>query len=176
MHVNLEKAAQLVRSFKQIAVDQTSEEKRLFDVKKYLVEILTSVHSVVKKTDIQVNIDCPIGISINSFPGAFSQIITNLLMNSISHAFKGVDDGNVSIQVRLERTTLSIIYIDNGIGIAGEDLPKIFDPFFTTNRDNGGSGLGLNIIYNLVTSTFNGEIKCISESNQGCKFIILLQV
>ncbi|MCJ8299475.1 MAG: PAS domain-containing protein, partial [Pseudomonadales bacterium] len=176
VHVNLEKAAQLVRSFKQIAVDQTSEEKRLFDVKKYLVEILTSVHSVVKKTDIQVNIDCPIGISINSFPGAFSQIITNLLMNSISHAFKGVDDGNVSIQVRLERTTLSIIYIDNGIGIAGADLPKIFDPFFTTNRDNGGSGLGLNIIYNLVTSTFNGEIKCISESNQGCKFIILLQV
>ena len=176
VHINLDKAAQLVRSFKQIAVDQTSEEKRLFDVKKYLAEILTSVHSVIKKTDLQVSVKCPAGISINSFPGAFSQIITNLLMNSVSHGFKGVEGGNVSIQVNIEKNLLTIVYTDNGSGISAEDLPRIFEPFFTTNRDNGGSGLGLNIIYNLVTNTFNGKIQCTSEPNQGCKFVISLRV
>ncbi|EPJ47841.1 MAG: hypothetical protein OFPI_31580 [Osedax symbiont Rs2] len=176
VQINLEKAAQLVRSFKQIAVDQTSEEKRRFDVKKYLEEIHTSVHSVLKKNNIDVSIECPAGISIDSFPGAFSQIVTNLLMNSIAHAFQGIDDRSVSILVDIEDSVLQIIYSDNGTGIATENLTKIFDPFFTTNRDNGGSGLGLNIVFNLVTNTFKGDIRCVSESNKGCQFILTLQV
>lgn len=173
---NLEKAASLVKSFKQVAVDQSSEEKRIFNLKQYMSEILKSIYAVTKKTNIKIEIDCPDNIKINSFPGAYSQIITNLIMNSIIHGFKEKEAGIISINIDQEDNQIKLIYQDNGKGIKKENLSKIFDPFYTTNRDFGGSGLGLNIIYNIITSTLNGSIQCESEENKGVKFIIILHL
>jgi len=176
IHRNLEKAAGLVRSFKQVAVDQSSEEKRNFNLNKYLAEILQSIHSVTKKSNIKIDISCANDIRINSYPGAYSQIITNLIMNSLIHGFKEKEKGNISINITKENRDLKILYTDNGKGIKKENISKIFDPFFTTNRDNGGSGLGLNIIYNIIVSKLNGSIKCISQEQQGVEFIIIIKL
>jgi PAS domain S-box-containing protein len=174
--INLEKAATLIRSFKQVAVDQTSEEERTFNVKGYIDEILSSLHSVTKQTQIAINVDCSEGIVIDSYPGALSQIVTNLIMNSVIHGFKHKQNGRINIQVEKSDNALLIIYSDNGVGIKSENLSKIFDPFFTTNRNNGGSGLGLNIIHNLVCNKFTGQIDCKSALNEGTTFTIKLCV
>ena len=176
IYKNLEKAASLVRSFKQVSVDQSSEEKREFNLKEYLYEILQSIHSVTKRTKIKIKISCDDGIQINSYAGFYSQIITNLIMNSLVHGFKDKEEGNIFINIENKNNELKIIYKDTGIGIKEENINKIFDPFFTTNRDNGGSGLGLNIIYNIITSRLNGSIKCYSEENNGVEFIIILNI
>ncbi|MCJ8326333.1 MAG: transporter substrate-binding domain-containing protein [Campylobacterales bacterium] len=176
IYKNLEKAATLVSSFKQVAVDQSSEEKREFNLKDYLDEILQSIHSVTKKANVKIEINCPFDIILNSYAGAYSQIITNLIMNSLIHGFDNKEKGNISINIEKELNELKIIYKDNGKGISGKNLGKIFDPFFTTNRDNGGSGLGLNIIYNIIISRLNGSIKCKSQDNNGVEFIIILNV
>ncbi len=175
IHKNLEKAASLVRSFKQVAVDQSSEEKRIFNINRYLYEILESIHSVTKKTDIKIDFSCDENLSINSYPGAFSQVITNLIMNSLIHAFDKKEKGNISISINHDNDKIKITYKDNGRGIKEENLSKIFDPFFTTNRENGGSGLGLNIIYTIINSKLNGSISCKSAKNEGVEFIIIFR-
>ncbi|PHR73083.1 MAG: hypothetical protein COA66_04615 [Arcobacter sp.] len=174
IHKNLRKAADLVRSFKQVAVDQSSEEKRTFNVSKYAHEVLLSLHSFTKKTKIDIIVNSKDDITINSYPGAFSQIITNLVMNSIIHAFIEGERGKIIIDLEKKNDNLFVTYQDNGRGIKKEHLYKIFDPFFTTNRDNGGSGLGLNIIYNIITSRLNGKITCESIENEGILFLIIL--
>lgn len=174
ININLNKAASLVKSFKQVAVDQTSEEKRVFNLSKYLNEILRSINSVIKKTNIEVKITCSDNIEINSFAGSYSQVITNLIMNSIIHGFNNKSEGIINIDVYKDNNILKIIYKDNGYGIKEKNLKKIFDPFFTTNRDAGGSGLGLNIIYNIVTSKLDGTITCISKENEGVVFTIII--
>jgi len=174
IHKNLLKAAQLVRSFKQVAVDQSSEEKRTFNASQYCNEILLSLHSVTKKTNINIIVNSKDDMKINSYPGAFSQILTNLIMNSIIHGFKEAEVGSIIINLKKENDNLYISYKDNGKGIKKEYINKIFDPFFTTNRDNGGSGLGLNIIYNIVTSRLKGKITCKSIEKEGVEFLIVL--
>ncbi len=129
-----------------------------------------------KKTNLDINIICQKNINIDSYPGAYSQIITNLIMNSIVHGFKQKEKGKISIEITKKNKELQIIYRDNGKGIKKENLNKIFDPFFTTNRDNGGSGLGLNIIYNIITSNLDGSITCISKENKGVEFKILINI
>ena len=171
---NLKKAASLVNSFKQVAVDQSSEEKRVFDLKEYLNEILISIHSVTVKRKIKIEVFCENNIKINSYAGAYSQIITNLIMNSLTHAFKKDEKGVITITVVKYEEEFRIIYKDSGCGIKKENLNKIFDPFYTTNRDNGGSGLGLSIIYNLVTSKLNGNIRCTSIPDYGIEFTIVI--
>ena len=176
VHNNLKKAAQLVRSFKQVAVDQSSEEKRIFNLKDYINEILASINSITKKTQLTIKVHCPEDIIINSYPGSYSQVISNLIMNSIVHGFKKNESGNIKINIEKQDKTIELIYIDDGKGISKDNLPKIFDPFFTTERNSGGSGLGLNIIYNIIISTLNGTISCESEENKGTKFIITFNV
>ena len=172
---NLKRAANLIKSFKHIAVDQTSEEKRNFNLKDYINEVLSSIHNVSKKRKINILVNCKENLNIDSFPGAFSQLFTNLLMNSFTHAYKQNDEGEISIDISLLNQNLEIIYKDDGKGIKEENLNKIFNPFFTTNRENGGSGLGLSIIYNIVTTKLNGKIKC-ERRHKGLKFIINLQL
>ncbi|MGA1933676.1 transporter substrate-binding domain-containing protein [Arcobacter sp. YIC-464] len=175
INTNIKRAANLVKSFKQVAVDQTSEERRVFNMQKYLEEILSSIHSVTKKTNLDFKIVCENNLEINSYPGAISQIVTNLIMNSIIHGYEPKQKGLVSIEVNKEEDSIKLIYKDDGKGIPSENLPKIFDPFFTTNREKGGSGLGLNIIYNIVTSKLNGKINCQNNKN-GVEFIIVFKV
>lgn len=172
IEINLHRTAQLVKSFKQISVDQASEEKREFFIKEYMDEILLSIVNVTKKTNIVINVQCEKTIRINSYPGAFSQIITNLILNSITHAFKVKEEGLIDISFKEENNKIKIVYRDNGKGIEEENLSKIFDPFFTTNRNHGGTGLGLNIIYNIVTNTLNGTINCKSTPKKGVEFTI----
>lgn len=176
VHKNLKKAAQLVKSFKQVAVDQSSEEQRTFNFNEYLNEILASIHSLTKKTLIKINIDCPKNIVVTSYPGALSQVITNLIMNSIIHGFDKNETGNILITIEKENNAIKLIYKDNGKGISKDNFSKIFNPFFTTKRNSGGSGLGLNIIYNIIKTTLKGTISCESKENSGTKFIIKFKV
>ena len=169
---NLQRAGELIKSFKQVAVDQTSLEKRTFAVKAYIEEVLVSLQPHLKKTTHILTVKGDNAIKIESYPGALSQIVTNLAINSLTHAYQPSESGQLCIEVMLQGETLSITYSDDGCGIEPENLKKIFDPFFTTARSKGGSGLGLHIVYNLVTQTLKGTIKCESTAAVGTKFIM----
>ncbi|MEA3512011.1 MAG: HAMP domain-containing sensor histidine kinase, partial [Campylobacterota bacterium] len=172
IYTNLKRSADLVKSFKEISVDQTNEVKKEFNFKEYLEKILLSIHSKTKNKHMDINLDCSDLIVISSYPGVYAQIITNLIMNSMIHGFENKNDGKIDITVTYMKDDLSIVYKDNGKGIDKENIKKIFNPFFTTKRDEGGSGLGLNIIYNLITSRLNGTIECKSEIGKSTQFNI----
>jgi len=174
INTNLERTVSLIQSFKQVSVDQTSEEKRKFDLKEYLNDILLSIHNLTKKTNLTINIKCSEKILMNSYPGVFSQIFTNFIVNSVHHAYKKNEKGTLSIELFCSNNYLHLIYKDDGCGINDEILPKVFEPFFTTNREFGGSGLGLNIIYNIVTSKLKGSITCESPKDRGVVFTIVV--
>ncbi|PHR73084.1 MAG: hypothetical protein COA66_04620 [Arcobacter sp.] len=176
IYKNLKKAAVLIKSFKTVAVDQSSEEKREFYFKEYIEEILNSIHPFTKKTNIVIEVHCSEKLKVNSYPGPFSQVITNLIMNSIIHGFDEKEEGLIIIDIKEKNEQIHIMFKDNGKGIKKENLGKIFDPFFTTNRENGGSGLGLNIIYNIITKTLKGSITCTSIEKKGVVFEIFLNI
>jgi len=169
---NLSRTAKLVKSFKQIAVDQSVEEKRRINLKEYLTDTIFSLGSITKKIDLDINILDSSSLEINTYPGYITQVFTNLIINSIKHGFKGHKKGTIELDIQRIENKVQLKYTDNGNGIKKENLNKIFDPFFTTNRESGGTGLGLNIIYNIVTSKLNGTITCSSEENKGVEFII----
>lgn len=172
IHTNLVRAANLVKSFKQVAVDQISEEKRTFLLKEYLKEVLLSINSITKKKEIKINVICDDNLEVTTYPGALSQILTNLVMNSFIHGFRDKKEGEIDINISKNDKKLSIIYKDNGNGISENNLSKIFNPFFTTNREFGGSGLGLSVIYNIITKSLKGKISCESKINKGTEFRI----
>ncbi len=169
---NLKRSADLVRDFKEISVDQTNEIKKEFNIKEYLEKIILSVHNKTKQKQVEIRLDCDDTIVINSYPGVYAQIVTNLIINSLIHGFDTKNNGKIDIIVSYKKDTLSIIYKDDGKGIDEDNIKKIFNPFFTTKRDQGGSGLGLNIIYNLITSRLNGSIECKSEVDKWTQFNI----
>lgn len=169
---NLERAADLINSFKKIAVDQSSEEQREFYLNNYLHEIVLSLRPQLKKTKHQVEISCPEDLLVDGFPGAISQIITNLIANSLIHAFEEDDEGSISICCDVSDGQVKIQYTDSGKGMEASIIKRIFEPFFTTNRSNSGSGLGMHIIYNLVKKSLNGNIECKSELGLGTTFNI----
>jgi len=175
IYKNLERTGELVKSFKQISVDQATENKRMFFIKEYFEDVIRSLRPKLKKRPINVNIICDKNIEINSYPGVFAQIITNLVLNSLTHAFKIDEKGEINISVLVDNNKLKIEYSDNGIGISKDILPKIFDPFFTTNKQKG-TGLGLNIVYNLITQKLDGTIKCTSQINKGVLYTIMLAI
>ncbi|WP_103667117.1 ATP-binding sensor histidine kinase [Pseudanabaena sp. BC1403] len=169
---NLNRAAELIQSFKQVAVDQSSEERRRFNLKDYLEEILLNLKPKLKRTKINVQIECAENIILDSYPGLISQIATNLVMNSLSHAYDAEDKGTIHFAITQEQQQLNFEYSDDGKGIAPDNIGKIFDPFYTTKRGQGGSGLGLHIVYNLVTQKLQGSITCESQVGVGTKFIM----
>lgn len=169
---NLKRAVTLVGSFKEIAVDQASENLRRFNVRDYIDEVLMSLQPKFKRTRHVVTTICPEDLEITSYPGVFSQIFTNLIVNSLTHAFDETFAGEMEIRVRVENSRLSIVYQDNGRGMEPEIAAKIFDPFFTTRRSAGGAGLGMYIVYNIVTQTLGGTIHCVSSPGEGIKIFI----
>ena len=171
---NLERTAHLVRSFKQLATDQTSEEKREFELKQYLEDIILSLNNTVKKTNLSIEIRSKEDITINSYPGAYAQIVTNLILNSIRHAYDEKEQGVITIDLLRQNDHLEITYKDDGKGISKDNLPKIFEPFFTTNREQGGTGLGLNVVYNSVANNLHGTIECESKEGFGVMFKIVI--
>lgn len=171
---NLERASSLVRSFKQISVDQSVEVKRTFHLKEYLEGIISSLKPTLKKTRLRVDVYCDNELILYTYPGALSQIITNLVMNSLNHAYAVEEEGSLSIRVEDHQDYISLAYTDDGKGMTQEVLDQIFDPFFTTSRGKGGTGLGMNIVYNLVTQSLNGTIVGSSTLGQGSLFTITI--
>ncbi|MEJ7808666.1 MAG: HAMP domain-containing sensor histidine kinase, partial [Telluria sp.] len=169
---NAYRAAHLIHSFKQIAVDQTSEARRPFGLKEYVEEIVSSLQPKLKKTHIRLVLNCPPEIVLDSYPGAFAQVITNLTLNCVEHAFAPDALGEIAISARLDGDIVELDVRDNGRGIAPEVLDRIFDPFFTTRRGQGGTGLGLNIVYNLIAKQFAGTIAVASTLGEGTHFTL----
>jgi signal transduction histidine kinase len=166
---NMERTATMVQSFMQVSVDQSTEQKRNFKLKEYSEDVIRSLYPKLKGKRIKIKVEIDDQLELNSYPGAFSQIITNLVLNSLVHGFENKDLGNINISMRQEDGNLFFEYRDDGKGIANQNLNKIFDPFYTTNNKIG-TGLGLHIVYNLVTQKLNGSITCSSEKEKGVSF------
>lgn len=173
---NSRRASNLVQSFKQVSADQTSDFKRKFNINEYLHEIIKSLHPQYKKLNILFSVDCSEELVINSYPGAYAQIITNLIMNSIHHGFEGSDKGHIKIYVTELEGSIEIIYSDDGNGMTQETSSKLFEPFYTTKRGAGGTGLGMHIVYNVVSQKLGGVISCISSPGKGVEFTIKIPV
>ncbi len=170
---NLRRATRLVSSFKRTAVDQSSEVLRLFNVKETVEDVNNSLHNKFKHTQIKIAIQCPDSLLVFGLPGILDQVLTNLMMNSFHHGFEdGQLPGSITITISKVEPNLHIEYIDTGKGMNQEVLEKIFEPFFTTRRGRGGSGLGMYLCYNLVTSQLHGTISCQSAPGQGVRFVI----
>lgn len=176
IQVNLERAAQLIQSFKQVSLDQVTEDQRVFNVKKYLEEILLSLHAKTKSTKHHITIDCPADLMINGFPGAFAQVVTNLIMNSLIHAYEPEAEGNIHLQLQRENEHMLFTYSDDGAGMPQAVLNNIFEPFFTTKRGSGCSGLGLYTVYRIITQKFGGTIECDSAPGKGAIFRIHMPI
>ncbi len=172
IEISLQKSANLINSFKQVSVDQSSNENRKINLKEYIDEILLSLHAKLKNSSHKIDVNIAQDISLDTNPGAISQIITNFITNSLIHGFKDMDNGIITINATLNNNILTLIYKDNGVGICDDVKKKIYDPFFTTNRSEGGSGLGMNIVYNLVVAKLNGRIEVNSILGDGVEFIV----
>jgi signal transduction histidine kinase len=173
---NLDRASDLISSFKQVAVDQTSEAEREINVSEYLTEVVQSLAPNFKKTQHTIDIDCPDDLSIKCAPGVLAQILTNMIMNSLIHGFEDTPKGMIKLTISEQGNNLIIDYCDNGRGIDQEALKYHFDAFFTTRRGKGGSGLGTHIMFNLVTQTLGGNIEASSQLNRGIQYKITIPV
>ncbi|MDP4763094.1 MAG: sensor histidine kinase [Salibacteraceae bacterium] len=170
---NLQRTAELVKSFKQVSVDQSVEEKRTFALGSYLKDIVNTIAPKFKGQEVDFKFDCPDNIMLHSYPGAFAQIITNFMVNSSLHAFEESNAGTIILTGRLTENEVILSYSDNGKGMSKEITERIFDPFFTTNKQHG-TGLGMHIVYNLVTQKLMGTIELISSPGNGVTFTISL--
>ncbi len=169
---NLNRAADLIQSFKQIAVDQTRLELRTFDVRAYLEELMVSLSPQLRQTAHSWSITGDDRLVIQSYPGLLAQIVTNLVTNSLVHGYEPGEAGKLKLHLALEGDRFLLVYSDNGRGIPLADQSRIFEPFFTTARDRGGTGLGLPILYNLVKRNLKGDITVHSQPGEGVQFKI----
>lgn len=172
LNISLQKAAQLVQSFKQVSVDQQVEALREFNFSEYVDTILISLKKQFKHSNIILNVEIDNKIVLYSYPGVYYQILTNLINNSLLHGFDGENEGSISIEAKIQGDILHMTYKDTGKGVSKKNLPHIFEPFFTTKRANGGTGLGLHIIYNLITQKLHGSIKAHGKEGDGLIFIM----
>lgn len=173
LQTNLQRAAELVNSFKALAVGQSHESELRFNFKRLLEDVLTSIRHIIRQKAHQIEIVCDENLFVTSYPGALMQIFTNLIINSVIHGFKDLEHGTIEIAITQEENRIRILYKDNGRGMTPEVLNNIFTPFFTTNRENGGTGIGMNIIQNIVTEQLKGTITVESSPNKGVVFTIL---
>ncbi len=172
ININLERASKLIKSFKMIAVDQSNKHLAKVEIKQYTKDILLSLKSLTQHKSININLICKEEIETQLYGGDYSQVITNLVQNSITHAFKDRKNGEITIRIEDKSSKFWVSVCDDGIGITNKNLKKIFEPFFTTNRENGGSGLGLNIVENIVIASLDGRITCKSTTKKGTCFTI----
>lgn len=171
---NAVRSAKLISDFKQVAVDQSSSRRREFDLRNTVEEVMSTLLPMLKRTAHEVQIQVPEKLLLDSFPGAIEQIITNLITNSLTHGLEHKEQGHISISAKLENESVVIDYADDGKGMDAETLAHLFDPFYTTKLGQGGSGLGLYIVYNLVTGVLGGKIQVNSSINGGARFVLSL--
>jgi PAS domain S-box-containing protein len=168
------RAAKLINDFKEVAVDQTSSRRRRFRLLATVQEVLHTAKPMFKTANHAVQLDIGEEIEMDSYPGPLEQVITNLLMNSIHHGFEHTEHGEIRIQAQEDGARVVLHYADNGCGISAASLPHIFEPFYTTKLGRGGSGLGMYIVYNLVTNVLGGHIGIESEEGAGTQIRIAL--
>lgn len=173
---SLSQADDLLKSFKQLAVDQTSEQQRDFAFPDYLQDIVDGLYPQLKRANVTVTIDCPEVLRLHSYPGMFYQIFTNLILNSINHGFPGRTAGRIRVGLRRDGNHLTIGYRDDGIGMGEEDAARVYEPFFTTKSTSENTGLGMNIVFNIVNQHFGGTIDLTTEPGAGVHFLIRLPI
>ena len=174
---NLGRAASLISSFKQVAVDQTSEKRRQFDLSELVDEVVLTVSPSTRRAHCDIQTDISDGLLLDSFPGPLIQVVTNLIDNAIKHGFQPGQSGQVNIVGRPAGTGwVSLTVRDDGRGIAPEHVKRVFDPFFTTRLGQGGSGLGLHIVHNIVTNVLGGQIEIQTSVGVGTSFVLTLPV
>jgi signal transduction histidine kinase len=172
---NLHRAGELIQSFKQVAVDRSHAERRQFSLGESTDQIIASLRPVLKKAAISLSVDVPEGLMIDGYPGSYGQILTNLFLNAVNHAFGDGRSGTISISARPRgQDDVEIIFADDGAGMTPDVQRQAFDPFFTTRRNEGGTGLGLHIVYNLVTQQLGGRMMLDSRLGQGTTFRIIM--
>ena len=171
---NLQRAGELVQSFKQVAVDRSHADRRQFDLRESTDHIIASLRPVLKKSQLALTVDMPAGITMDSYPGAYGQVLTNLFLNSVIHAFPNGRIGTITVEARQVRDDIDIFVSDDGIGMSEEVQRRALDPFFTTRRNEGGTGLGLHIIFNLVTQQLGGRLTFESRLGWGTRFRITI--
>jgi two-component system NtrC family sensor kinase len=170
---NLERAAQMIGNFKQVAVDQTSEQRRPFDLSIVTSEVLSTIAPAVRKAGNRLTTNLAPDLMCDSFPGPYGQVLTNLVMNAILHAFPPGSPGKIVITTEAaDADTLRLRVDDDGQGMSDEVRQKIFDPFFTTRMGTGGTGLGMNIVQGFVTRVLGGSIRVESSPGQGAHFVV----
>ena len=175
---NLQQAHNLIHSFKQVAVDQTSDRRRDFELETMIGEVVATMTPTLRKTPYRLTVDIAKGVAMNSYPGPLGQVITNFVNNALLHGFDGRQDGEMHLSARRKIDTdfVELRFSDNGNGMDTEHLKHIFDPFFTTRLGQGGSGLGLNIVYNLVTRILGGSIDVVSTPGKGTTFTLFIPI
>lgn len=164
---NARRAAELIESFKKVAVDQTSDERRRFALGPYLRDVIRSLGPELRRRQVSAFVDAALDFEIESYPGALSQVVTNLTMNALVHAFPDQREGEIRIDGARDGDAVTLRYADNGVGMEEAVRSRVFDPFFTTRRGSGGSGLGMSVVYNLVVSRLGGEIDVQSRPGEG---------
>jgi PAS domain S-box-containing protein len=172
---NLNRAAELITSFKQVAADRNYSDQRTFDLGDLTEQVVMSLRPGLRKHHLTLTVDCQPNLTMNSYPGPYGQVLTNLFLNSVAHAFPDGRPGAVDIQVRASgKDNVEILFSDNGCGMSLDVRRRAFDPFFTTRRDQGGTGLGLHIVYSIVTNRLGGRLDLDSEPGGGTRIQIIL--
>ncbi len=172
---NLNHAAELIQSFKQVATDRSSSNQRLFDLGDLTDQIAKSLRPELGKQNLTLNVECQRSLTMNSYPGPYGQVLTNLFLNSVAHAFPEGRGGNIDIRVCASgKDDVEVVISDDGCGMSPDVKRQAFDPFFTTRRDQGSTGLGLHIAHNLVANCLGGQVSLDSEPNEGTQIRIIL--
>jgi signal transduction histidine kinase len=171
----LNRSSELVINFKQVAADQVSDQRRPFDLRAVVHDVTSLLQPMLRKTPFVLHVDIPEKLKMDSFPGALEQIVTNLINNAVTHAFEGRSSGTMTIHAELiGPDKVKIIFADDGIGIEAAHMSRVFDPFYTTKMGRGGTGLGLNIVHNIVIKMLGGKLEVESIVGTGTRFIIYL--
>ena len=172
---NLHRAGELIQSFKQVAVDRSHADRRTFDLAEATEQIMSSLRPGISKRQLTLAVSCAPGIEMDSYPGAYGQVLTNLFLNAVTHAFKIKHQGTISIEVKtLADGYVQVTVSDDGDGMPDEVRRRAFDPFFTTLRGKGGTGLGLHIVHSIVTRQLGGRIILTTEIGAGSAFRMVL--
>lgn len=175
MQSNIGRAAKLIAGFKQVAVDQSDDARRRFNLRRLLEDVLLSLSPRLRKENVSVSLECAENIECDGYPGALAQIVSNLVMNALAHAFEGSTDRRVALRVSAaDGDSFLLTVTDNGRGVPAAIKPRVFDPFFTTKRGVGGSGLGLHIVYNLAVRRLGGAVAVADAKPSGAAFVLRL--
>ncbi|MET3337437.1 MULTISPECIES: sensor histidine kinase [Bradyrhizobium] len=174
---NLHRASEMVHSFRQVAVHQADEDRRAFELKDWLAELMSKLGPLLSHHALTVDVQCPAGIKLNSYPGALAQVISNLALNTAGHAYPDKRGGRFALTVsQPDAKRVRLVCTDDGVGIPEELQAQIFDPFVTTGRESGHAGLGLHIAFNLVASSLNGRLRLESKTGPGTQIAIEIPI